>query len=189
MDRSADQQIIVSGLGGQGVLLVSRVLAESAILKGFPVLTSEDHGMAQRGGTVVSHIKAGRISSPLIRPEQACGMIVLAPENLPLHYHFVGLGGWMAVNGTASGENYPDRNLFVVDADALCRKIGQPRALNLVMLGFVLGKSDRNEFSPSFFCRITDVCAAVRERLPEKLSASAIFALECGYEAAMGGSP
>ena len=187
MDRSTDQQIIVSGLGGQGVLLVSRVLAESAILKGFPVLTSEDHGMAQRGGTVVSHIKAGRFSSPLIRPEQACGMIVLAPENLPLHHHFVGPGGWMVVNGTASCENYPSRNLFAVDADALCRKIGQPRALNLVMLGFVLGKSDRNEFAPSFFCNMAEVCAAVRERFPEKVSASAIPALECGYEAATGG--
>lgn len=186
MDRSTDQQIIVSGLGGQGVLLVSRILAESAILKGLPVLTSEDHGMAQRGGTVVSHIKAGRFSSPLIRPEQACGMIVLVPENLPLHHHFVGPGGWMAVNGTASGENYPDRNLFAVDADALCRKIGQPRALNLVMLGFVLGKSDRNEFAPSF-CNMADVRTAIRERLLEKLAAAAIPALECGYEAAFSG--
>lgn len=186
MNQSADQQIIVSGRGGQGVLLVSRVLAECAMMKGLPVLTSEDHGMAQRGGTVVSHIKVGRFSSPLIRPDQAAGMIVLASENLPLHYHFVGPGGWIAFNSAASGGNYRDRNLFVVDADVLCRRIGQPRALNMVMLGFVLGKSGRNEFSTAFFCTMADVRAAVRERLPEKLASAAIPALECGYEAAIG---
>ncbi|MCX5883025.1 MAG: 2-oxoacid:acceptor oxidoreductase family protein, partial [Deltaproteobacteria bacterium] len=49
------QQIIISGVGGQGVLFVTRLLAEAAMMKGYPVLTSETHGMAQRGGTVVSH--------------------------------------------------------------------------------------------------------------------------------------
>ncbi|MDH3344895.1 MAG: 2-oxoacid:acceptor oxidoreductase family protein, partial [Desulfobacteraceae bacterium] len=46
------QQIVISGVGGQGVLFVTRLLAEAAIMKGFSVFTSETHGMAQRGGTV-----------------------------------------------------------------------------------------------------------------------------------------
>ena len=59
MNKSIQQQIIVSGVGGQGVLFITRLMAEAAIKKGLSVLTSETHGMAQRGGTVLSHIKAG----------------------------------------------------------------------------------------------------------------------------------
>jgi indolepyruvate ferredoxin oxidoreductase beta subunit len=53
------QQIIISGVGGQGVLFVTRLLAEAAIGQGLPVFTSETHGMAQRGGTVGGFLKAG----------------------------------------------------------------------------------------------------------------------------------
>ena len=69
------QQIVVSGIGGQGVLFVTRILAEAAIERGMEVLTSETHGMAMRGGTVISHVKAGPFTSPLIRtgrPTSAC---------------------------------------------------------------------------------------------------------------------
>ena len=67
MSTAFKQQIVISGVGGQGVLFVTRLLAEAAIARGLPVLTSETHGMAQRGGSVVSHLKVGDFSSPLIR--------------------------------------------------------------------------------------------------------------------------
>jgi indolepyruvate ferredoxin oxidoreductase beta subunit len=54
------QQIIISGVGGQGVLFVTRLLAEAAIQKGMPVVTSETHGMAQRGGDGHFPFKSGR---------------------------------------------------------------------------------------------------------------------------------
>ena len=57
MNNSIRQQIVISGVGGQGVLFVTRLLAEAAILKGFSVFTSETHGMAQRGGTVSADLK------------------------------------------------------------------------------------------------------------------------------------
>ena len=94
------QQIIISGVGGQGVLFVTRLLAEAAMMKGFPVLTSETHGMAQRGGTVVSHLKVGDFSSPLIRPFSADGLLALKPESLAQHGGFVKPGGWAIVNSS-----------------------------------------------------------------------------------------
>ena len=62
------QQIIVSGLGGQGAVTLTRLLAEAALALGVPVLTSETHGMAQRGGTVISMVKAGDFRGPLVPP-------------------------------------------------------------------------------------------------------------------------
>jgi len=66
------QQIVLSGVGGQGVLFLSRLLAEAAIAGGFPVLTSETHGMAQRGGVVSSHVRFGeKVYSPMIEEGDA----------------------------------------------------------------------------------------------------------------------
>jgi len=73
MSKTIRQQILISGVGGQGVLFVTGLLAEAAINKGLPVFTSETHGMAQRGGTVMSHFKVGDFSSPLIQPLRPTG--------------------------------------------------------------------------------------------------------------------
>ena len=89
MGKTIQQQIIISGVGGQGVLFVTRLLAEAAINKGLPVFTSETHGMAQRGGTVLSHFKVGDFSSPLIRPFQADILVLLKAENLKQHGSFL----------------------------------------------------------------------------------------------------
>ena len=84
------QQILVSGVGGQGVLFVSRLLAEAAIGKGLSVLTSEIHGMAQRGGTVVSHLKVGGLPGPpdprgaRRRPHRAPGGEPGSPQPVPV---------------------------------------------------------------------------------------------------------
>jgi len=64
MNASVKQQVIISGVGGQGVLFVTRLLAEAAINKGLPVFTSETHGMAQRGGTVLFYRISKWGSSP-----------------------------------------------------------------------------------------------------------------------------
>ena len=85
MSRLKRQQIVISGVGGQGVIFVTRILAEAAIRKGFSVFTSETHGMAQRGGTVISHLKVGDFSSPLIRPFKADGLLALTADGLAQH--------------------------------------------------------------------------------------------------------
>jgi indolepyruvate ferredoxin oxidoreductase beta subunit len=89
MNDTVRQQIIISGIGGQGVLFLTRLLAEAAINKGIPVFTSETHGMAQRGGTVISYFKAGNFTSPLIRPGRADGILSLKAENMAQHGAFL----------------------------------------------------------------------------------------------------
>lgn len=66
------QQIVVSGLGGQGVLFVSRLLAETALDMGYSALLSETHGMAQRGGNVISHLKIWRSGSDSAAANAGC---------------------------------------------------------------------------------------------------------------------
>lgn len=92
------QQLIISGVGGQGILFLTRILAEAAMGKGMRVMTSETHGMAQRGGVVISHLKAGDFASPLVRPGLADGLIAMKEENVALHRHFLRPGGWIIVN-------------------------------------------------------------------------------------------
>lgn len=128
------QQIVVSGIGGQGVLFVTRLLTEVALEMGLEVLTSEIHGMAMRGGTVLSHVKVGEFKSPLIREGQADAAIVASAENLGLHRCFVRDGGALVVNTVKDGD------YLQVDADGLARKNGFPPGSNLVLVGYAVGK-------------------------------------------------
>ncbi|GBC59158.1 indolepyruvate oxidoreductase [Desulfonema ishimotonii] len=174
MNPSIRQQIVISGVGGQGVLFVTRLLAEAAIAKGLPVFTSETHGMAQRGGTVISHLKVGDFASPLIRPGQADGLISLKAENVAQHGGFLKPEGWLVVN---SAGNVPgDAAQFAVDADRLAGEIGNLRSVNLILLGAALSRT------PNLFCTPDDVRTVVRQRLAGKpdMLASALKALEAG---------
>lgn len=164
MKNSANQQIIISGVGGQGVLFVTRLLAEAAIIRGLPVFTSETHGMAQRGGTVISHLKVGNFSGPLIRPAQADGLLALKEENLSRHSAYLKPGAWAVVNGSPGTSR-----AFSTDAEGLAQKIGNPKSVNLVLLGFAFGKiSETGENKKSLFCSADDIRAALEIRLSGK---------------------
>jgi indolepyruvate ferredoxin oxidoreductase beta subunit len=123
------QQIVVSGLGGQGVLFLTRVVAEAALRRGAAVLTAETHGMAQRGGSVLSTIKIGAFRSPLIAAGSADVGLFLAAENLSVHGPLLRPDGALLVS---SGEPGPYR---AVDAAAVARTLGAPVLANLVLLG------------------------------------------------------
>ena len=143
MQSKSHYQIVISGVGGQGVLFITRLLAEAAIEKGLPVFTSETHGMAQRGGTVISHLKIGEFASPLISPGRADGMIALKAESLDQHGGFLKPGGWAAVNGPAPLKMQASSTPFYLDADRLAREMDDPRSVNLIMLGFTLSSAQR----------------------------------------------
>jgi indolepyruvate ferredoxin oxidoreductase beta subunit len=123
------QQIVVSGLGGQGVLFLTRVIAESALRCGAPVLTAETHGMAQRGGSVLSTIKVGAFRSPLIARGAADVGLFLAAENLPVHGSLLSPAGGLIVATSQAGDYRG------VDAAAVARELGAPVLANLVLLG------------------------------------------------------
>ena len=186
MTEKIKQQIIISGVGGQGVLFVTRLLAEAAISKGLPVFTSETHGMAQRGGTVLSHLKVGDFSSPLIRPLQADGLLMLKAENMLPHGGFLKADGWAVVNGQK--DNLPDVDIATtaVDADTLAQKIANPKSVNLLVLGFALAQADQAAGDQeNLFCSFEDIKAVLEGRFEKnkKMLEASMKALQAGYDA------
>lgn len=172
------QQLIISGVGGQGILFVTRLLAETAIAKGMPVLTSETHGMAQRGGIVISHLKVGAFSSPLVRPGQADGLIALKPENVGIHRHFLHSGGWIAANAATVPAGASGLPAAVIDADRLALDMGAPQAVNLMVLGLALAEPGR------LFCTAADIEDVLRGKLAGKpgLLDGSLAALRIGFQ-------
>jgi len=145
------QQIIVSGTGGQGILFLTRFFAEAAMMMGLEVITSEIHGMAMRGGTVLSHVKVGPFKSPLVREGQADTALILSLQNLVLHKGFVKPGGLIFVNTDKPGD------YLSIDAAGIASKAGVSAATNLVFLGYVVGQN-------GFFCE-ADIARQVLKRL------------------------
>jgi indolepyruvate ferredoxin oxidoreductase beta subunit len=152
------QQLIISGIGGQGILFITRLLAETAIAKGLPVLTSETHGMAQRGGIVISHLKVGAFSSPLVRPGQADGLIALKPGNVEIHHLFLQADGWITANAV---DSFPLAGAATIDADAIALQLGNPQAVNLIVLGRALAIG-------RLFCTRDELANVLRRKLHAK---------------------
>ncbi|MGD8243442.1 MAG: 2-oxoacid:acceptor oxidoreductase family protein [Desulfobacterales bacterium] len=179
MTKNVRQQIVISGVGGQGVLFVTRLLAEAAITRGLAVLTSETHGMAQRGGSVVSHLKVGDFTSPLIRSGSADGFLGLKAESLDLHGHFAHAQGWRIVNSDRQRSG-----AAAVDADTIAGEIENPRAVNLVVLGYALAwGADRDATGGGLFCTREDIHQVLEVRLDKRpeMRAASLRALDAGY--------
>jgi indolepyruvate ferredoxin oxidoreductase beta subunit len=88
------QKILIAGIGGRGVLLASNLLLECAFRKRIPVLSSDEYGMSQRGGSVVSHIKVGDFQSPLIGKEEADVMLAFEKTEGYKNLSFLKEGGF-----------------------------------------------------------------------------------------------
>ena len=184
MGETIMQQIIISGVGGQGVLFVTRLLAEAAIKKSLAVFTSETHGMAQRGGTVLSHLKVGDYSSPLIRHAQADGLLALRAENLTPHGAFLKDEGWVIVYGEDDVKNENSMPLEAIDADTLAREIANPKAVNLIVLGFALARVEKKGAKRNaLFCSLAEIKAVLEGRFGknQKMLSASLEALEVGY--------
>ena len=127
-------QLIIAGRGGQGILLMTKVIGEAAFLSGLPVLSSETHGMALRGGSVITHVKVGPYRSPLIPGGTADMIIGMDEEETRNSIHFLREDGVMIVNcSNGSGKGFPS-----IDARRLARELGDIRLSNMVLLGFAI---------------------------------------------------
>lgn len=166
------QQIIISGLGGQGALTITRLLAEAAAARGLPVITSETHGMAQRGGTVISMIKVGPFKGPLIPAGAAdCGLF-LHGKNLPVHRFYLKPGGALFVNTAIPGDYQH------IDAPGLAASHNLPPvAANLILLGFATGQGGLF-VEPDFMLNV------ITARTPERFRESSLKAFKTGLDAA-----
>src|SRR3989304_6129782 len=125
-------QIAITGRGGQGVLFLTRILTECALELGLEVIASETHGMAMRGGSVISTVKVGSFRGPLIRSGQADVMLVLDEGAMETFSHLLSKRGTLFLNSPASSSHLP------IDATGLAAKTGSPLMATLVLLGFAL---------------------------------------------------
>jgi indolepyruvate ferredoxin oxidoreductase beta subunit len=149
--------ILISGVGGQGVLLTSKIIAEAALLAGLDVKQSEVHGMAQRGGSVLSQVRFGdKVFSPIVTEGEADLLIGFEPLETARYLHFLKEGGAVIYNTRTIGtigvsiaaEKYPAeihdtikslvKTLLAFDGTQLAVEAGDKRALNLVLLGAAL---------------------------------------------------
>jgi len=145
--------VIIAGVGGQGILLSSRVLGQLAMDARMDVKVSEVHGMSQRGGDVVTHVRIGeRIFSPLIEEGAADAVIAFEQLEALRALPFLMQGGFIVVNTQkiapmpvlTKAAAYPEGilekiashgALVALDAQAIAVECGAPRAVNIVLLG------------------------------------------------------
>ncbi len=196
-NRGSSLRIFLTGVGGQGTLLASRLLGEAALAAGYNPMVSETHGMAQRGGIVVSTVVLGNLQSPLISPGEAD--VVLGFEALEAFRALdrcharslvIANAATLVPYPVAIGQaRYPsvDRMfhllaeqvgaLLAFDAGALARQAGSPLAVNMVLLGALAA----TETLP---IPTEDLLTVIRTRTKEKFLASNLKAFDLGAEAA-----
>jgi indolepyruvate ferredoxin oxidoreductase beta subunit len=145
---------LIAGVGGQGVLLTSKIIAEAALLQGLDVKQSEVHGMAQRGGSVLSQVRFGdKVYSPIIAEGEADLLIGFEPLETARYLHFLRESGIAVYNthpigtiGVSIGkETYPQdihetikrhaSEVHSFDATKVAVEVGEKRAVNLVLMG------------------------------------------------------
>ena len=148
-----EKNIMIVGVGGQGTLLTSRIIGKVAMRSGYDVKISEVHGMAQRGGSVVTFVRFGeRVFEPVV--EEGCADVIVAFERLEaLRYaHFLKKDGVMIVNDckiepmtvVTGAAKYPDgileklsasHEVNSLDGQKIALELGNSKVLNSAVLG------------------------------------------------------
>lgn len=175
------KNIVLCGVGGQGTVLASKLIAAAAMKKGISVMSAETIGMAQRGGSVFSHIRLGEhLHSPMItkgtadiiigfEPAEAVRMLPYLKDNGQV---IVSSHAIMPVTSTLSGADYDEKemilylkkvvnNLLVVDSEKACHELGSSKVLNILLLGAAIS-------SGALGLTEEEIQDAIKERLPEK---------------------
>ncbi len=143
--------MIISGVGGQGILLITRIFAAYALDEGYPIIGSEDHGMSQRGGSVMTHLKIGEFHSPLVKKGDADILLSLEKNEAykTLHYlrpstdrHAAGLCFINASDPKYMNsviKNYLEEKgieIHIFPADQLAKEMGMVQSTNIALIGF-----------------------------------------------------
>jgi indolepyruvate ferredoxin oxidoreductase beta subunit len=137
--------VILCGLGGQGILFMTRILAHTALAGGCDVIGAETHGMAQRGGSVVSHVRIGKAQSSLVPSGSAHLLLALEENECYRSLPFLAPGSRIFVN--AEENRFPVAEVkdflsagriqaHAFSATRLALEMDAPRSSNLAMIGF-----------------------------------------------------
>ncbi|MEE1517792.1 MAG: indolepyruvate oxidoreductase subunit beta [Lachnospiraceae bacterium] len=154
------KNIMIVGVGGQGTLLTSRILGGIAMQAGYDVKLSEVHGMAQRGGSVVTFVRYGEsVAEPIV--EEGCADVIIAFERLEAkrYAHFLKKDGVMIINDqridpitvVTGAATYPEgiieelqqkNKVFTVNAMEEAKKLGNSKVFNIIVLGIAAKHMD-----------------------------------------------
>ncbi len=142
--------IILSGVGGQGILSIAAVIGEAALAEGLEIKQTEVHGMSQRGGDVQSNLRIStdKVDSDLISLGCADVIISLEPMEALRYIPYLGESGWVVTSDApfVNITNYPEEeilkqelaklpNVFSFDVEGIAREAGVLRSVNIVLLG------------------------------------------------------
>ncbi len=184
------KNIMIVGVGGQGTLLTSRILGGLMSDAGYDVKISEVHGMAQRGGSVVTFVRYGKnVAEPIVEEGQADVLIAFERLEALRYAHFLKKEGVLIINDeridpmsvVTGASQYPENiiedlqkkyTVYSVDAMAEAKKLGNQRVFNLVVLGMAAKHMD---FSKEQWTGV------IRSKVPPKTIEINIKAFEAGY--------
>lgn len=179
-----NKNIILCGVGGQGTILASKLISTAAMEKNIPVMSAETIGMAQRGGSVFSHLRMGEeIYSPMIARGTADIILGFEPGETVRMLPYLKKGGQvvvsarpvMPVTASLSGSVYDGKEMLdylkkqvehlqIVDTKKACEELGSAKVVNLLLLGAAAR-------SGALGLTEEDIRKAVEKRLPEKFHA------------------
>jgi indolepyruvate ferredoxin oxidoreductase beta subunit len=188
--------MVLAGVGGQGILLAAEILGTAAVKEGFDVRVSEVHGMAQRGGAVVSVVRIGeKVFSPLILEGEADVILGFEPIETLRNAKYASEKTVIMVGDeripppvlTLKGESYPKMDVILerlkvfsekivtIEASKLAYEAGSLMVQNVVMLG-ALAAAGKTPIKKENFME------ALRELLPAKYLNVNVKAFELGYQ-------
>ncbi|GAH30899.1 unnamed protein product [marine sediment metagenome] len=188
------------GVGGQGTIKASTIIGEAAMKKGLNVVMSEVHGMAQRGGTVVTELKIGEAHSPLIEEGAADLLIAFEPTEALRSLNKINSESFVIVNSapivpftvSLGISEYPElfsifeelkdkiNNLLIINAQKIAKEAGNIISENMVLLGAAVA-------TPEFPIDKDLIIQSMKENLPLKSIETNLKSFEMGFEEAKKG--
>ena len=176
-----NKNILLCGVGGQGTVLASKLIAAAAMKKGLSVMSAETIGMAQRGGSVFSHIRIGdNLHSPMIATGTADILIGFEPGETVRMLPYLKKDGQVIVSShdiipvtavLSNGSYDPEAmlaylkqtvaHLLVIDTEEACLTLGSSKILNILLLGAAIE-------SGALGLTESEIKDAIKERLPER---------------------
>ena len=183
--------VMIVGVGGQGTLLASRILGNLTTASGYDVKISEVHGMAQRGGSVVTYVRYGHdVAEPIVEEGQADVLIAFERLEALRYAHYLKKDGVIIVNDqridpmpvVTGVAKYPENiienlskehKVISVDAQAEALAMGNPRVFNVIILGVA---AKRMDFPKEQWIDV------IKKTVPPKTIDINVAAFERGYE-------
>lgn len=182
-------EILCAGIGGRGVLLASTILIDTAIEAGHHAIASDEYGMSQRGGSVVSLVKVGEVESPLVGREGASILLAFEESEFYRNFPYLKRGGMAIINTekTKLADSVTrliekrDISYHMIDTDRIAGEKGMVQASNMALLGFF------SQVGPDLFNAVR-LEETIRARVPLKVLEKNVEIFRTGCNMAIQGA-